>query len=67
MVFPSYQEQLFHNFKVSVRGSIRKPPNAATWVPRPPNCLWISVDLPTISLCNPTSCLWISVDPTSSL
>ncbi len=33
MKFASYQDQLFHTLKVSVRGSIRKPPNAATWAP----------------------------------
>ena len=35
MKFGSYQDQLFHTFKVSVRGGIRKPPNAATWARLP--------------------------------
>ena len=32
MVFGSCQDQLFHTFKLSTRGSIRKPPNCVTWV-----------------------------------
>jgi hypothetical protein len=30
--FASKQEELFSNFKLSHRGSIRKPPNVVTWV-----------------------------------
>jgi hypothetical protein len=45
--FGSYQDQLFHNFKISVRGSIRKPPNAATWVLMPikpwRSCLGVAI------------------------
>ena len=28
----SLQEEVFHNFKLSLRGSIRRPPNLLTWV-----------------------------------
>jgi hypothetical protein len=30
--FASKREELFANFKLSHRGSIRKPPNVLTWV-----------------------------------
>ena len=29
---PSAQEEIFHNFRMSLRGSIRRPPNLLTWV-----------------------------------
>ena len=32
MVFGTYQDQLFHTFRLSTRGSIRKPPNCVTSV-----------------------------------
>lgn len=32
LMFNTVQERLFHTFKVSVRGSIRRAPNTVTWV-----------------------------------